>query len=195
MWDLTAVNTTASATVNRVVGRVDAAVNINTSTALTDSYGGTGANIRGSVTTTGTDLWSSGQASPIAAAGSRYTTLGSTTALHLSTVFTDLRATNIFGGQLYVSANTGALRLGTVGTGTPTTGSQPIMNLPGYPTSTTSPFAFFFADLNAGVAGVDTLYVADDNAVRALAVFKNTPWWAVRGFPTAPSPTPPACAA
>ena len=40
MWDLAAVNATASATVNRVVGRVDAAVNINTTTALTDSYGG-----------------------------------------------------------------------------------------------------------------------------------------------------------
>ena len=36
-------------------------------------------------------------------------------------------------------------------------------NLPGFPT-TGSPYSFFFADLDSTVAGLDTLYVADDTA-------------------------------
>src|SRR4029078_1390463 len=39
---------------------------------------------------------------------------------------------------------------------------QTITNLPGFPTATTTPYQFFFADLDAGVAGVDGVYVADD---------------------------------
>ena len=34
--------------------------------------------------------------------------------------------------------------------------------MPGFPANTGGPYAFFFADLSAAVAGVDTLYVADD---------------------------------
>src|SRR5439155_11449260 len=65
------------------------------------------------------------------------------------------------GGQLYVSANTGATRLATIGTGLPTTAGQTITNLPGFPT-TGSPYGYFFADLSPAVPGLDTLYVADD---------------------------------
>ena len=54
------------------------------------------------------------------------------------------RHAHIFGGQLYVSASSGAIRLGTVGTGTPTTGGQTITNLGGFPTSTGSPYQFAF---------------------------------------------------
>src|SRR5262249_52599733 len=112
------------------------------------------------VSTNGTDIWVDG-----AAGGIRYTTLGATTSTQLSSTVTNLRQTNIFAGQLYVSDASGtAVRLGTVGTGLPTTSGQTITNLPGFPTSTGSPYAFFFADLSAAVSGVDTLYVADDGA-------------------------------
>jgi hypothetical protein len=82
----------------------------------------------------------------------------------LSSAPTNLRQANIFGGQLYVSTASGStVRIGTVGTGEPTTAGQTITNLPGFPTAG-SPYAFFFADLSAGVTGVDTLYVASDDA-------------------------------
>ena len=70
---------------------------------------------------------------------------------------------NVFAGQLYLSTQSGSsVRVGTVGSGTPTTGGQTIANLPGFPTAG-NPDAFFFADLD-GTPGVDTLYVADDAA-------------------------------
>ena len=50
-----------------------------------------------------------------------------------------------------------------MGTGTPTASGQTLTSLPGFPTSG-SQYGFFFADLNAGVAGLDTLYVADDTS-------------------------------
>jgi hypothetical protein len=69
---------------------------------------------------------------------------------------------NIFGGQLYASDSSGsAVRAETVGTGLPTTAGQTITNLPGFPTAD-SPYAYYFAHLNSGVAGLNTLYVAED---------------------------------
>src|SRR5262249_23669541 len=55
------------------------------------------------------------------------------------------------------------VRIGTVGSGLPTTSGQTITNLPGFPTGG-SPYAFFFADLSDAVPGIDTLYVASDDA-------------------------------
>jgi hypothetical protein len=57
-----------------------------------------------------------------------------------------------------------AVRLGTVGSGLPTAAGQTITNLPGFATSTGSPYAFFFADLDPTTPGLDTLYVVDDAA-------------------------------
>jgi hypothetical protein len=111
---------------------------------------------RSAVTTNGTDIWVGG-----GAGGVRYTTAGSTTSTGLTPTLGSVRTVNIFNGQLYTTATSGANRLVTVGTGTPTSGSQTVTNLPGIPT-TGSPMGYFFADLNAGVAGVDTLYIADE---------------------------------
>jgi hypothetical protein len=140
----------------RVVGRVDAAGNVDTTTSPTDFA--TGNNPRSVASTDGVNLWMSGGAN-----GVRYATLGTTgSSTQLSTTFTNLRGTAIFGGQLYVSSGSSSLRLGTVGTGAPTTSGQTITNLTGFPT-TGSPYGFFFADLD-GNPGVDTVYVADDAA-------------------------------
>ena len=52
-----------------------------------------------------------------------------------------------------------------VGTGTPTTTGQTLNNLAGLDsTSLTGPDAFFFTDLDASVAGIDTVYIADEGA-------------------------------
>ncbi|MBL8521953.1 MAG: hypothetical protein JNK75_14950, partial [Betaproteobacteria bacterium] len=148
------ITTTSAATINRTVARVYADGTVDTTTALTDAA--SAGNFRGSASLDGSGFWVAGSTG-----GIRYALLGGTTSTQVSTSFTNLRVPNVFGGQLYVSASTGAFRLGNVGTGTPTNTGNVIANLTGLPT-TGSPYGFFFADLDAGVAGVDTLYVADD---------------------------------
>lgn len=147
----------ASTAVNRVIGRVGADGNVDTTTALTDAI--SGGNPRGAATTNGTDLWIAGTSS---SGGIRHATFGSTTSTSLSTTPTNLRVPAVFDGQLYITTASGAFRLATVGTGAPTTGGQTITNLPGFPTSGGGPYAYHFADLSSSVAGLDTLYVADD---------------------------------
>ena len=161
---VTSLTSTASATVNRVIARIDAGGAVDTTTALTDAA--TGNNVRGAASSNGTDFWLTG-----GAGGIRHTTLGATTSTQLSTTLTNLRQPAIFNGQLLVSTASGtAVRLGTVGSGLPVTSGQTITNLPGISATTGTPNAFFFADLDAGVTGLDTLYVADEGAA-ALAKF------------------------
>ncbi len=147
---------TSGSTVPRVVGRVDANGVINTTTALSDFANGN--NPRSAISTNGSDIWVAG-----GAGGPRYTTLGSTTSTQISTSFTNLRQLNIFDGQLYVSSGSGTLRVGTIGTGMPTTLGQTITNLPGFPTSSTSPYGYVLLDQSSAVAGVDVLYIASDD--------------------------------
>jgi DNA/RNA endonuclease G (NUC1) len=151
------ISSSSSGTINRVIGRVNTGGVVDTTTALSD--GSTGSNPRSATSTDGVNLWFTG-----GAGGPRFTTLGSTTSTQISTTTTNLRQTNIFGGQLYVSSASGATRLATVGAGTPTTAGQTITNIPGFP-ATLSPYGFFFADMDPGVAGVDTVYVADDSTI------------------------------
>lgn len=157
------IATSTSATVNRVVGRIDAAGVADTSTALTDAING--GNPRSAASTDGTDIWLSGNGPTSPTGGIRYATLGATTSTLVSPTPINFRAISIFDGQLYSSHLSGAFRLATVGTGTPTTSGNTTSNLPGYPTATTSPYQFFFADLDAVVPGVDTVYVADDSSL------------------------------
>jgi hypothetical protein len=154
-----AVAGTASATFNRVVGRVDAAATIDTTTAISDSF--SGANPRSATSDAGSNFWVIGSAN-----GVRLVTLGSAgTSTSISTTNPNLRGTNIFGGQLYISsaAGTGLPRMATVGSGTPTTTGQTMTSLPGF-SLTAGSNGFFFADLSSSVPGLDTLYVADDIA-------------------------------
>lgn len=153
-----AVAGTSAAAVPRVVAVISAAGAINTATALTDFS--TGNNPRSAILSVDdANVYAVG-----GAGGVRYAPVNATTSTQLSTTVANLRDINIFSGQLYVSTGSGtAVRVGTVGSGTPTTAGQTIANLPGFPT-TGSPYQFVLLDLDAGVAGVDTLYVADDSA-------------------------------
>jgi len=149
---------TAGNVVPRVVGRVDASGVVDTSTALADFA--TGNNPRSAVSSDGKSLWVAG-----GAGGVRHAALGGISSVQLSTAATNLRQVDIADGQLYVSTASGStFRLAAVGTGLPTTEGQAFANLPGFPTSTGSPYAYAFVDLSEAVAGLDTLYVADDNA-------------------------------
>src|SRR5437016_10758413 len=117
--------------------------------------------------------------------GSRYTTLGTVGAsTQLSTTVTNLRATNIFSNQLYVSSASGTFQgVAKVGSGTPTTTGQTITLLPGFPTATgPSPYAFAFSDSN-------TLYVADDRSTASGGglqkwTFNGTTWTLSKTFTT-----------
>jgi hypothetical protein len=147
----------ASATTPRVVGRLDASGNIDTTTALTDWS--TGNNPRSATSSDGVNFWVAG-----AAGGVRYTTLGATTSVQVNPgSVVNFRQVNIFAGQLYASDSSMSLRLSAVGTGLPTTLASTITNIPGFSTSSGSPYAFFFADLD-GNGVVETLYVTDDTS-------------------------------
>ena len=146
------IASSSPATNARVVGRIDAAGTIDTSTGLTT----VSSNIRTVASTNGSEFWIGGSANTV-----QYATLGATTSTSISDpALTNLRAVGIFGGQLYLSTGSGAgSRIASVGAGTPTTGPQTNTSLPGLPT-TGAMNGFFFADLDAGVSGVDTLYVS-----------------------------------
>ncbi|MBS1723071.1 MAG: hypothetical protein JSS66_08990 [Armatimonadetes bacterium] len=158
-----AVAGTASATINRVVGRVAADGTVDTTTAF-DAFNTN--NPRSVASVDGTAFWLGGAGSGSgvsATGGARYVLFGpgNTTTLLTSDV-TNMRNVKILGGQLYYSSMSGAFRgVNTVGVGLPTTSGQTTTLLPGFDPSTTSPqstYDYAFGDAN-------TLYVADDRAV------------------------------
>jgi hypothetical protein len=147
----------SGAAVNRSVAIVDTAENISLY-----GFSDAGATPRSAVVD-GPNLYITGSSGGVRYQDASTLVAGTTgnTSTQLNAAPTDLRQVNIFAGQLYVSTTAGAL--GAVGTGEPTTAGQSVTNLPGVPTNS-SPFAFFFADLDSEVFGVDTLYIASDNA-------------------------------
>ena len=132
------LSSTTSAAVPRVIGRVDATGNVDTSTALTD-FVNTGTP-RTAVTTNGTDFWAGGGASG-GNGGMFYTTFGSTTSTNIGTMPMQRRSTAIVDGQLYASSQggMGGFSVHTIGTGLPTTSGQTSTLLPGLTTTTGLP--------------------------------------------------------
>ncbi|MCX6853346.1 MAG: hypothetical protein NTV80_00410, partial [Verrucomicrobia bacterium] len=170
------LTSSTSVFVNRVIGRVDGAGNIDTSTALTDAN--SGSNFRGVCSLDGSQFWTAGNGS-----GVRFTTeLGAATSTQLSSTNTNLRQPGIFGNQLYVSSGNNAVRLGSVGAGLPQLTGQIISSLPGHPTSNINPSAFVILDLDATISGVDTLYAADDGSSGGLMKYSfDGSTWTARG--------------
>lgn len=141
----------------RVIGLVDYNATINTTTGLTSGFSFTTA-LKSAILNV-TDIWVVGASDNV-----QYTTIGSTssTAITAGIPSTGM-GLSITNGQLYMSTTNGTgVRIGTVGTGLPTTATQTVTSLPGFPTTTgNSPTQFVFADLDPSVPGVDVLYVAD----------------------------------
>jgi hypothetical protein len=136
------------------VARVGADGTVNTSTVLNEFADDN--NVRGATSTDGSNIWVSG-----ANGGIGYTTLGSTSFTQLSTK--DVRQVAVAGGQLYVSSDKSSIGISKVGTGTPTSGSPALANLPGSPESGNDPYAFTLLALG-GSSTPNTLYVADSSA-------------------------------
>ena len=149
---------TTATTIPRVVAVVSSNGSINSTTALTDFA--SISNPRSAVSLNGTSIWVAG-----GTGGPRFAILGATTSTQISTSPSNLRQLHIFANQLYTSSASGAIRLARIGTGLPTTTGQTITSLPGFPTSGGGPYGFAFADLTSSVAGVDTLYVADETSL------------------------------
>jgi hypothetical protein len=144
--------------VPRTVGLVDAAGDVDTSTALTDFSPGN--NPRSAVTADGSEVWVGG-----AAGGVRYAPVGASTSTALNTTDTNVRGVEIVDGQLYTDADPtkNHVTVATVGSGLPTSAGQPITNLP-FTTAPTEPYGYALLTLGTG-SGPDTLYTADSGNV------------------------------
>lgn len=177
-------NTTAgqpgagSGPTERVFGRVDMDGNVDTTTAY--AYTSTFTAPRSVASLDGSQFWVA-----TANSGVKYVTYQGSTVTDIAG--TNGRRIDVYNAQLYISAQTttaapnGPLAgVGTVGTGTPTSGPATVAKLPGMPGSSPAPspnpsaYDFFFADDN-------TLYVADDNATISTGglqkwVFDGTNW-------------------
>ncbi len=149
---ITTVSSTSADAVNRVVGMVDLFGTINTTTALTDAF--SSISIRSAATNDGSQFWISG------AAAGRYTTIGTTTSISISTAPSSTRVFSIFNNQLYVSSASSTFQgISSVGTGLPTTTGQTTTILPGFPTAT-GPSSYGFSINAAGTV----IYLADDRS-------------------------------
>ena len=165
------VSTTASSTVNRVVGVVDASGTVNTSTAFSNRFN---AVVIRSAAVDGTKVWATGGGSGIV-----YAALGSTGTSSTLLSSTTGRCLAVFDSQLYATSTATGYRLAKVGTGLPTTGSQTLTNLPGYTTTDGSPYQFLMVHLNGSGTTPDVLYVADNNLLKKYSLVSGS--WVANG--------------
>lgn len=161
----------------RVIGRIDAAGVVEISPGITGLE--VHNEIRGAVSTDGTDVWVTTRDG-----GVHYVAFGSTTATTLpQTTINDVRHLLIADGQLYYSRlSTTASRIYALGNGLPTTPGQSSTSFPGVVgTNIAEPLAFVLHDLDPAVPGVDSLYVINrgDDTVRKFAKSGDT--WLPRG--------------
>ena len=169
----TGIASTASATVPRVVARIDAAGTVDTSTSINNSF--TGNNIRGAVTSNGFEFWAAG-----AGGGVQLVNLGQSTSTTISSNLANVRTLQIINGQLFGSAASGNFNnVFTVGAGVPTTPAN-VVALPGFAATGPSPYAFVFI-------GQSLLYVADDRTVATGGgiqkwLFNGATWTLVKTF-------------
>ena len=165
------VASTTSSTVVRLAARIDPAGNVDTSTSFSTAESGT--NARSAVSVDGAGIWISG------ANDVWYGLFGAATQSGTIVLATpsNVRWLAIFGGQLYGSSGSnGFSGLFTIGAGLPVTANQLATPLPGLPTTGASPYGFVLFDLDARVAGNDTLYLADDSDGLQKWTFDGASW-------------------
>ncbi|MBL7782694.1 MAG: T9SS type A sorting domain-containing protein [Saprospiraceae bacterium] len=151
----TNLTSSASATINRAVGRVSSAGAFTR--VATSSTFHTGGNIRGAVSDGSNNYWSVGNGE-----GTNY--FGTTSAaVNVQNVKTNCRGVEVFNGNLYLSTGSGAgaqpnLGIYQIGTGLPVTSGQTITNIINTGTGS-SPSEFHF-----NAAG-DVCYIADSRTI------------------------------
>lgn len=193
------VNETASAATNRVVARVNKLGAIDTTTRLDAAF--TGVSVRAAVTDDGNTFWVSGENAAGSLGGVYYIPLATTGGLQILAAPQNMRSVGIFGGQLYGNTQSGAggntLRLFSIGANLPVTAGQTGTNLPGITNLNTTPNGFMMLDLDAAVAGLDTMYVADTRSIAGAAgggvqkwTYNGTTWTLAATFKTGLTASP-----
>lgn len=165
----TTVSGSASATVNRVVARIDSAGNIDTRTLLKAAFNT--ASVRSACTVDGSAFWVTGTSSGTpATAGVHYIGLAAGSSTQVLATPNNTRWCGIYGGQLYATSASTAnsvyyYSVFTVGSGLPTNTGNTATILNGLPAASgPSPYGFVMLDVTPNIAGLDTLYIADDRA-------------------------------
>jgi hypothetical protein len=155
------VSGTSSATTNRVAAIIDGSGNVDSSTNTASGFNA--GNVRSAASVNGASVWVSGTSTGTTG-GVWFIPRGTHNSVQILSTPNNTRWLGIWGGQLYADAASGAFdSVFTVGTGLPTTVGQTATLLNGLPgASGPSPMGFAFFDLNPNVAGLDTLYLADD---------------------------------
>jgi hypothetical protein len=178
----------------RVVARIDMQGNINTSTALTDSFD-YGA-IRGAVTDDGTRFWMAGaNASGANDGGLRFALINASTSVNLSKnqfrsclqppTSDNPRDVGIYENQLYVcsgSASSIGKAVLKYGQGLPVTGTNYIR----LTTDNADAQSFVFLDLSSDIPGADTLYTASSTGATLRKYSLVGGVWITKGLITVP---------
>lgn len=153
---------TPSATVKRVIARIDASDAVDTTTLFTTAFNG--ASIRSAASSDGRTLWASGNSADTTG-GVWTTTFATSAGTQILATPNSSRMLGIFSGQLYGnSASGGYIGEFTIGTGLPVTAGQTATPLPGMPGASGLGLGqFLLFDRDTNVPGFDTLYVANDN--------------------------------
>jgi hypothetical protein len=163
---------------NRVIGTVDGAGNVITTTDLANAY--SGDNFRGVVSTDGTQFWTAGHSGTGTDGNVRYVNgLGTTTSAAVTAGDpSNINTVEIFNGQLYEGvrkvASDAPAGIYQIGTGLPTTAGQSQALFIQVPQSNpldvfdgnnpTGPVGFWMTALNNGnptINGVNVAYIAD----------------------------------
>jgi hypothetical protein len=182
----TNVATTAPATSNRVIGRVDSAGVLDTSMAISATTA-TG-NARAAVTTDGTLFYFSSSSGGIHLVD----TANPTGAQVLSTP-ANVRWLGISENKLFADSNSGT-SIGWWQVPPATGGGLPVppavTTAPTIIAAAPAPYGFVLLDLDSTVAGVDTLYIGNDNSTAGIQKWKyNGTAWAVVATFLPPAPT------
>jgi hypothetical protein len=160
-----AVSSSTSATVNRVIGSIDAFAFVDTSTRLNAAF--SGQSVRSAASQDGLGFWAAGSGSG-SNGGVHYAAIGMTGSTNVLTTPSATRVVSVFGGQLYAdSATSGFATVFSVGVGLPKITAAGTTPLPGLPTTGGSPYGYALLDRDPMVAGVDTLYLSDDRTPAA----------------------------
>jgi hypothetical protein len=170
---------TKTSVVNRVVGRIAADHTVDTTTLFLTAFSGTGstsgglANDRAVASYDGSAFWVAGAGATsgtnLNTGGIWYIPFGTSAAVQItgqaSNAPGNVRTCGIYGGQLYAATNVSPFYgVFTVGTGMPT-GQATATLLNGFPTSgSSSPVDFAVLDRDPNIAGLDTIYLADNRA-------------------------------
>lgn len=160
----------ATATVNRIVARIDAAGGVDTTTRLNSAFNTAG--VGGAASVDGSAFWVSGNGAD-GLGGVWYLSRATTGGTQILTGPNSVRTLNIAAGQLFGTTNTAAYTaVFSVGTGLPTASGQSAGLLYGLPVS--QPYGFVFFDRNHSIGGLDTLYIAEDGSIGTGGIQKWT---------------------